>query len=142
MPVPAERRSARAYVISIGVNTYADPSWNLKYAVRDAAEMQEKLAASLEAARRPEASPSGPVRARAAGIEKVVRVRLIADAAPPQKDDVRATKENIKAAIDLLAGREVPPEIRSWFKGADPIEPARPEDLVIITFSGHGYADG
>jgi uncharacterized caspase-like protein len=52
-----------------------------------------------------------------------------------------ATKANIKTVLDLLAGRQVAAADVARIPNAEKLRQARPEDLVIITFSSHGYAD-
>jgi WD40 repeat protein/uncharacterized caspase-like protein len=113
----------RAFCIGIGVNAYEDPSLNLRFAVNDAREMQRLIAERL---------------ARTGRYEEVVPVALVSDAATPRT----ATKANVKAVFDLLAGRPVDPKQLAGISGASRLRQARPEDVVFIAFAGHGYADG
>ena len=55
--------------------------------------------------------------------------------------ETTATKKNVKAVLDLLAGRAVDPEVKKQIPNADKLQQARPEDLVLLSFSSHGYAD-
>ncbi len=89
-------------------------------------------------------------RVAAAGdYEETVRVSLISDfetqagvkTSPRRVTESAATKENFKAVLDLLAGREVGDDAVARIPGAEKLRAATPEDLVIITFSSHGYAD-
>jgi WD40 repeat protein len=115
-------RRGRAYVISLGIDTYTSPAWNLSFAANDARLVQSVVAERL----------------RAAGqFDTVLAVPLIASA----DSSGRATKEQFRGVIDLLAGRTVPAAVRATIPGADAIRQATPEDLVIFSFSTHGYTD-
>ena len=52
-----------------------------------------------------------------------------------------ASKENFKIVFDLLAGRYVASDFKRNIPNADKIRRARPEDLVLISFSSHGFVD-
>ncbi|HKG13394.1 MAG TPA: hypothetical protein VKB12_08640, partial [Pyrinomonadaceae bacterium] len=124
----------RAFVISVGVNAYDNEEWDLRFAANDARRLQEVVAA----------------RAREGGeYEEVVGVPLISDYAteggrkvsPRVLKDSSATKRNFKAVLDLLAGRDVNAETLKAIPNADKLRRATPEDLVLVSFSSHGYAD-
>lgn len=126
--IPA--RAPRAYVISVGVNDYENDRRDLGFAVADATEISASL-------RRLE----DPVLAAE---YEVVPVQLLSDIAregAPAVDD--ATKENIQAVLSLLAGDETGRDRLRAEVGAsiDGLRAATPDDLVILSFSGHGYAD-
>jgi WD40 repeat protein/uncharacterized caspase-like protein len=120
----------RAYLISVGVNAYEAEELDLSFAANDARVidrvMREKLSKSSE-------------------YKEVVSVTLISDyetqAGKRTVTDKRATKSNFKAVLDLLAGRQVNAETIKNIPGAERIKPSLPEDLVIISFASHGYAD-
>ena len=120
----------RAYIISIGVNAYENADWNLKYAANDAREIQKTLTAQL--------SQTGE-------FEEVVPISLISDYEAKDGQTVvrekSATKTNVKAVLDLLAGKPVNAETVKTIANADRLRAATPDDLFIITFSSHGYAD-
>jgi hypothetical protein len=89
-------------------------------------------------------------RARESGdYEEVVGVPLISDYAteggrkvsPRVVKEQNATKRNFRAVLDLLAGREVDAETLKSIPNADKLRRATPEDLVLVSFSSHGYAD-
>ena len=131
-PLPAAK--GRAYVISVGVNAYENEAWDLRFAANDARRLQEVVAA----------------RVREGGeYEEVVSVPLISDYAtdggrkqsPRVLKETAATKKNFKAVLDLLAGRKVEAEVLKGIPNADKLKRATPEDLVIVSFSSHGYAD-
>jgi WD40 repeat protein len=132
--VPPPAAKGRAYVVSVGVNAYENEEWDLRFAANDARRLQEVVA----------------TRVRQGGeYEEVVGVPLISDYAsdggrkqsPRALKETAATKGNFKAVLDLLAGREVDGEVLKGVPNADKLRRATPEDLVIISFSSHGYAD-
>src|SRR5579864_920896 len=96
----------------------------------------------------------------------VVPITLTSTGADPKK--WQATKDNIRDALARLAGAQTPaktstgwdiwqtflakirnilewvvgrlaPRTLSGIPGADQLAQATPDDLVIVTFSGHGY---
>jgi uncharacterized caspase-like protein len=112
----------RAYVIAIGVNAYENPDWKLGFAVKDALDLSGALK-SIE------------------GYE-VVSVPLVSG----EKDGAKlneATKQDIADTLLLLGGHEEPRERLRQALGpvVDQLRQATPDDLVIIGFSGHGYAN-
>jgi uncharacterized caspase-like protein len=121
--------SARAYIVSIGVNAYENSDWNLKYAANDAREIQRTLTAKLVAS---------------AQFAEVVPVSLISDYEARDGNTIvtakSATKHNIQSVLDLLAGRPVDAETVKMIPNGDKLRKASPDDLVIISFSSHGYA--
>jgi uncharacterized caspase-like protein len=122
VPRRARRRGPRAYVVSIGVDAYENSAWNLSYAADDAREMQRLLGLAL---------------GESTQYESVVRVELISSA----EGGVEPTKERVRAVLDLLAGKAVAPELAASIPNAAELAAANPEDLVLITYSGHGIAD-
>ena len=109
------KRAGTVYIIAVGVNEYANPQYNLKYAVADAQSFAEE------------------VRRRQTQIGQLERVEVV-----PLLNE-KATKANILAALQQLSGMAGPPSLK-----ADPIfgglKRAQPEDKVIIYFAGHGTA--
>jgi WD40 repeat protein/uncharacterized caspase-like protein len=133
-PEPLPAAKGRAYVVSVGVNAYEDEDWDLRFAANDARRLQEVVAA----------------RVREGGeYEEVVSVPLISDYAseggrkqsPRVLKETAATKRNFEAVLDLLAGRKVDEEVLKGIPNASQLRRATPEDLVIVSFSSHGYAD-
>ncbi|MEH2484554.1 caspase family protein [Bradyrhizobium sp. AZCC 2230] len=124
VPADSSVRHPRAFVISIGVNTYRTK--NLSFAAKDAVDLSTAL---------------GQLR----GYE-VVPITLVSDVAHGVGRDAVpatnfATKENIRAVLEVLAEGER--KQGRFPKEIGPIEKLRqatPDDLVIISFSGHGYA--
>lgn len=133
-PVRLPASKGRAYVISVGVNAYENEAWDLRFAANDARRLQEVVAA----------------RVREGGeYEEVLNIPLISDYAteggrkvsPRVLKEQNATKRNFKAVLDLLAGRDVDAETLKSIPNADKLRRAAPEDLVLVSFSSHGYAD-
>jgi WD40 repeat protein len=109
------KRKGAAYVVIVGVNEYANPQYNLKYAVADAQTFGETL------------------RLAQSNLANFSRVELI----PLFNKD--ATRANILAALNRLAGNEgeTPPNMPAVLNR---IKPAEPEDAVVVYFAGHGTA--
>jgi hypothetical protein len=134
LPAAGAQVKGRAYVISVGVNAYDNEAWDLRFAANDARRLQEVVAGRV---------------AETGEYEETVRVALVSDyetregrkVEPRRLKESTATKENFGAVLDLLAGREVGAERLKAIPNAARLRAARPEDLVIITFSSHGYAD-
>lgn len=122
-PPPQPRRTPRAFVLTIGVNDYAESRLQLNFAVPDAQLIAERLAsipgyemhlASLTSARLPDGS-----------------MRTV-------------SREAVDLALAILAGFP-PGPYRERLKAAghnvDALDASTPDDIVIISFSGHGFAD-
>jgi len=124
------RTKPRAYVIAVGVNANENPSFDLQFAANDARRFQEVL----------------PQRLVATGeYSEVVPVSLISDWEMRRGQKVTtktdATKANFKVVLDLLAGRPVADEIKRAIPNAEKLARTTPDDMVLILFSSHGYAD-
>lgn len=124
------RVKPRAYVISVGVNANENPAFDLQFAANDARRFQEVLSQRLSAT---------------GEYSEVVPVSLISDWEERGGEKVttrrEATKANFKAVIDLLAGRSVSDEIKRAIPNAGKLLKSTPDELVMILFSSHGYAD-
>lgn len=109
------KRKGAAYVLIVGVDEYANPQYNLKYAVADAQTFGETL------------------RVAQSKLGTFSRFELI----PLFNKD--ATRANVLAALNRLAGvgTETPPNMPAVLKR---IKPAEPEDAVVVYFAGHGTA--
>jgi uncharacterized caspase-like protein len=133
-PVRLPASKGRAYIVSVGVNAYENEAWDLRFAANDARRLRDTLAA----------------RVRDGGeYEDVVSVPLISDYAteggkktqPRVVKEMNATRRNFKAVLELLAGRKVDEETLKGIPNGDKLRHATPEDLVLVSFSSHGYAD-
>jgi len=108
------KRKGTAYIIAVGVNEYANPQYNLKYATADARSFAEEMR------RR---------QTQIGGFERVEVIQLL---------DQDATKANVLAAVSRLAGAAGPPSLKA--SPLDALKRAEPEDTVVIYFAGHGTA--
>jgi hypothetical protein len=128
--VEGPTRKGRAYLVTIGVNTYGHPRLDLRYASNDARRIDSLLTSSLSARGQ---------------FDEVISVSLVSDRVVrprrPEGESNNATKAAIRAVFDLLAGRPAASSDFELIPNAGKIRPATPDDLVVITFSGHGYAD-
>ncbi|MCU1267896.1 MAG: hypothetical protein JWM21_4214 [Acidobacteria bacterium] len=128
----------RAYVITIGVNASQNPNWSLKYAVNDALKMRDTLSAKLKQLKQSDGSSAR---------YDVVAFPLVSDyngdSATLKSND--ATKQKIRAVFDLLAGRKVEENLLAELLANVPqvsqLRKAEPDDLILISFSSHGYTD-
>lgn len=119
-PVPR-----KAYVLAVGVDGYDDPSWDLEYAAADAREYVDRFSRGIEV--------DGKL------IEEVSVIPLIShdDRGP---GEAAATAENIETVLRVLAGESADAAALARVPGLSDISRARPDDVVVIAFSGHGYA--
>ena len=108
------KRKGTAYVIAVGVNEYANPQYNLKYAAADARDFGDE------------------VRRRIGQLGEFENVEVV------QLLDQDATKANIIAALRRLAGEQGPPSLKAG--PLDALKRVEPEDSVIIYYAGHGTA--
>lgn len=114
-PSPASGHSPKAYVITIGVNAYANAEKNLSYAAKDARDMARAL--------------------RKIDGYKVVPLTLISEVSGVHG----ATGAQIEAVLAALAGRSFNRGLIADVPGSADLAEVTPDDLVILTFSGHGY---
>ncbi|MYM97736.1 caspase family protein, partial [Duganella vulcania] len=129
LPAPAGAPAApRAYVLTVGVNAYDDPALTLQFAAKDARDMSAALSRFQD--------------------YEVVRLSLLSDHPHGDVAAVRqATKANVRDVLALLAGDGG--DARARLRAVPDIDQAAlarfagatPDDLVIVTFSSHGYAD-
>lgn len=110
------KRAATLYVVAVGVNKYANPAFNLRYAVADAEAFGQELARQQGALGR---------------YQQTVVVPLLNE---------EATKANIMLAVKRLVELEspaLPPGVPAQLAR---LKYANPEDGVAIYFAGHGTA--
>ncbi|MCA1633971.1 MAG: caspase family protein [Acidobacteria bacterium] len=112
------KRAAKIYVLAVGVNAYANPNFNLRFAVADAEEFGGEWRRQQEQVGR---------------YAETVVVPLL---------DAEATKANILLAIKRLVEVETPPLPEGAPKQLGKLKYANPEDGVVIYFAGHGTAHG
>ena len=114
----------RAYLITMGVNAFENPSWDLSFAASDARCVQEALDSALRGPRKFE----------------VVPIRLISDRGTPLPGEAPATRDNLRAVLSALSRTAKPDAgLGRCISGADRLAPATPDDLVFVFTSTHGY---
>ncbi|HZI86182.1 MAG TPA: caspase family protein [Pyrinomonadaceae bacterium] len=111
------KRPGTAYVLAIGVNSYSNPQYNLKYAVADAEAFGQEV-------RREQQQIAN---------YRQMEVALLLDG--------QATKANILSALGRLAGVEKTPTANATAELQN-LKATQPEDAVFIYFAGHGTAQG
>lgn len=130
VPARLTPRRGSAFIVAVGVNACQQAALDLRYAANDARRMLDVVGASLQAA---------------GGYDEVVRVPLIADHAETKGaravTTAHATRGMVRAVLDRLAGRPGDAALLPGIPGADRLRAAQPEDLVLLFFSCHGYAD-
>lgn len=107
------KRKGTAYVLIAGINEYANAEFNLKYAVADGQTFGDTLRQA---------------QSKLGHFARIEVISLI---------NQDATRANIMAALDRLAGNESGAQD---LPALDRIKPAEPEDAVIVYFAGHGTA--
>lgn len=115
----------RAYIITVGVDATSDPSLRLGFAPEGAREVEALLRENL--------TPQ----------YEVVSVPLISEY---RKGDVAvkqdfATKGNIRGVLNILSGENRPAAQGQAFPGQEKLQPATPDDLVVLYIASHGYTD-
>ncbi len=109
-------RKGTAYLLALGVNQYANPQYNLKFAAADASAFAQEVKAQQEK------------------LERFDRVEVI------ELLDKDATKANLLLAPRRLStGAPLPPDAPAALAR---LARSQPEDAVIIYFAGHGTASG
>ena len=113
----------RAYVISVGVNNFHIPGFGLSKSNYDADQFQLVL----------------PEKLRQTGNYDVIPIRLVT---AYEKGELveNATKENIKAVFEMLSGKKISAERKQKIPNSERIRRSTPDDLIIVTFSTHGYS--
>lgn len=120
---PGPRRTPRAFVLTIGVDSYQEPRLELNYAVADAKLIADRLVQipGYEMRHAMLAGPKGTAGGKGA-----------------------VSREAIGLALGILAGFAPGPDIAKLAElgfDASQLDNATPDDVVIISFSGHGWAD-
>jgi uncharacterized caspase-like protein len=119
LPPDTVKRKPRAYVITVGVDHYRTPRWELEFAAKDAEDMSAALR-------------------HIQGYE-VVPVTLVSETSAAGGVVDQATKANIHAVLRVLAtGRH---EELGGIAHTNELARATPDDVVILSFSGHGYTE-
>jgi hypothetical protein len=113
----------RAFVISIGIDAYDAPRLKLQFAASDAELIATRLAAI----------PGYEVRRLTLAAQRTADGRTL-----------RVTRETIEIMFSAMSGADVPVSagyLEAEGFDASGLDTVRPDDIVIIAFSGHGWAD-
>lgn len=119
----AVKELGHVYIITMGVNEHQNSAWNLSYAANDARAMSNATGKAL-------------MQGHAyTGVGPVV---LVSD-----KKTNLATKAHLRAVLARLAGiaNATDEEVLRGTPGLEKLRKATPDDLVLISFSGHGFSD-
>lgn len=113
----------RAFIVTIGIDAYDSPRLQLQFAASDAALIGERLGAI----------PGYEVR----------RLTLAGKRSADGKT-VRITREAIEIMFSAMAGAGVPVSaayLEEQGIDASKLDHVLPDDILIVAFSGHGWAD-
>lgn len=108
-------RPGTVHLLAVGVNEYANPQYNLKYASADARDFADEVERQQQKL----------------GVYPKTETTLLVD-----RD---ATKANVLLALGRLAGAELPRDAPAAIRAMTPVAP---EDVVVVFFAGHGTAQG
>jgi WD40 repeat protein len=109
-------RAGTLYILAVGINQYANEKFNLKFAVADAELFSGELQRQQQ---------------RIGRFARIEIARLL---------DGQATRANLLAALERLAGGSQAPLPPGVPADLERLKPAQPEDAVVIYFAGHGTA--
>jgi WD40 repeat protein len=126
VPSDRPRRQPRVYIVSVGVNRHENPAWDLRFAANDARLFQQVLTEKLTSPHNGDLPPD----------LEVVAVPIISDEHTEQ-----AGKAMLHMVLARLGGMPLDSRVRTLPNG-DRLQPATPDDTLILTFAGHGFADG
>lgn len=111
------KQPGTAYILAIGVNTYSNTQYNLKYAVADASAFGAEVQHAQQ---------------QLGNYQNIEVVPLLNE---------QATKANIIRALRRLAGTEET-STGDASSALQKLKRTQPEDAVFIYFAGHGTAQG
>jgi WD40 repeat protein len=111
------KQPGTAYILAIGVNTYSNTQYNLKYAVADATAFGTEVQHAQQ---------------QLANYQNIEVAPLLNE---------QATKANIIKALRRLAGTEDASAAKT-LPALEKLKRTQPEDAVFIYFAGHGTAQG
>jgi WD40 repeat protein len=131
LPKNLQPRKGNVYLISIGVNAYENPAWDLNFAANDARAIPAVLSKKIAAAQ--------------SNYAAIVPITLISEYQYQQGQRIltsnQATKPIIQALFNKLAGQIIEPTLLAGIPNADKLQTAQPEDILLLSFSSHGHAD-
>ncbi len=121
-PAVANPRPRRAFVVTFGIDSYVEKRLTLQFAARDARLLGKQLSTIpgydvRQAIVAPKEGSATPLLVTAAMMRQVIGI---------------LAGQNVKSSIAALKQRGV---------DASQLEASTPDDIVIISFAGHGWAD-
>jgi WD domain, G-beta repeat/Caspase domain len=125
---PLAPMRGRAFVITVGVAKNENSHLSLVYPANDAHLLSSVLTKTLEDTRQ---------------YREVVPVALVSSDDDLPTDEPLPKKANLRTVLEVLAGKTVERSRLESLPAAlrRRLQPVEPEDLVVITFSGHGNTD-
>lgn len=110
----------RAFVVTIGVNEYQNPAWNLTYATPDANVLHQQVINGLKSTKH---------------YSDVIGINLTTDS-----PSLNPSKQLIEAVFAKLAGKTSPLKQGESIAAINKLQRVHPNDTVLVSYSGHGYA--
>jgi WD40 repeat protein len=126
LPKSSTAATRRAYLVTVGVNANQSHNLNLELAVSSAESVRALLRMKLKSE-----------------YPEVDEIPLYSDLDPDTNrvKSKTATKADLKAVLDLLAGRAVDQNLREEVDPKHQLQTAAPDDAVVLYIASHGYAD-
>jgi WD40 repeat protein len=124
--VRGQSATRRAYLVTMGVNANQSHNLDLELAVSSAERVRTLLRAKLQA-----------------DYSEVVEIPLYSDL-DTDSNQIKlktASKANLRAVLDLLAGRSMGSSRRDEVDPKHQLRAAGPDDAVALYVASHGYAD-
>jgi WD40 repeat protein len=122
----------KVYLITIGVNAYENPAWDLYFAANDARIIQSVLSQKI-------------AESQSNNYSDIIPITLISEYQYQQGQRVitnnQATKQIIQALFNKLSGQSIDSRLLAGIPNADKLQTAQPEDMLLLSFSSHGHAD-
>lgn len=126
LPPSSQPVSRTAFLITMGVNANQARNLDLDFAVSSAEKARSLLRSRMEA-----------------DYQQIVEITLYSDR-DSDSDRIKsktASKADLQAVLDLLAGRTVPFALRDEVDPRHQLRAATPDDAVMLFVASHGYAD-
>lgn len=120
--VPSNKQyQTTAYIVSVGINEFQNTAWNLDYAVEDADALNNGLFNALNGSDK---------------FDRVINIKLTSNS-----NKAKPSKEALKAVFAGLTGQKIASQYLLAMPELKQIKRVRPNDTLIFTYAGHGYAD-
>jgi len=110
-----------AYIVSVGINEFQNEAWNLDYAVEDAEALNNSLFSALN---------------DSSNFDRVVNIKLTS-----KQSAAKPSKELLQVVFSGLTGQAITQKYLDLLPALKKVKRVRPNDTLIFTYAGHGYAD-